>query len=319
MTATINRHPAWQTAGSWISTKENEGLTAREVLAQANLLWTVEKTPLETQAIGPEGVTTLEVPNKVGITRFDPQGNPLDVLGVVGSGYVPFQNADMISLLDGLVDGAGASFEAAGHYKGHTNTFVAMRLPEGFTVGDDQTDVYLFASNAHDGSGAFRVAVTGMRLLCTNMIRGIHSSADYSISLRHTKNFDVKVEQVRAVLNLQVKKTEEMRDFAAALFAEPMSKSEFVSFTETLLPIHDEMTERVMTKRLDEREALLDVFTGPTVSNIANTRWAAWNAVSEFDQWVRPVRGADRAQRHLEKFDTLDRLTERATGLLLPA
>jgi len=76
-------------------------------------------------------------------------------------------------------------------------------------------------------------------------------------------------------------------------------------------------SDRVIASRLDTRDALLDVFVSPTNANIANTRWSAWNAVSEYDQWVRPVRGADRAVRQMENRTRGESLTDRAGALLL--
>ena len=318
MSDTITRIPAWASVGSWVKTPANEGLRAADIIREAGLDWTVTKEALTVTALGEDGVTTLPV-DQVGITRRDANGNPIDVLGVTGPDYVPVQNHEMIDLLDGIVDGAGASFEAAGSFRDNRAVFVAMRLPGGFTVGNDESDVFLFAENAHDGSGAFHVSVTGLRLDCTNQIKSIRRGREYGVSFRHTKNLKVTHERVRTAINLAVSATSEIAAEAAALAAIPMDKAEFRTFAETLLPIADDATERVMLARLDARENLLHLFDGPTNQSIAGTRWAAWNAVSEYDQWVRPVRGADRSIRQMEARTKIDTLTAKAGALLLPA
>jgi phage/plasmid-like protein (TIGR03299 family) len=318
MTTTIERHAAWASVGSWIATPEKDGLRAADIITQAGLDWTVSKEALTATVLGTDGVTTLDVP-KVGIVRTSAAGTPLDVIGVTGPDYVPVQNHEMIALLDGIVDGAGASFEAAGAYRNNGTVFVAMRLPEGFTVGDDQSDVFVFAENSHDGSGAFHVSVTGLRLRCTNQIKSIRRNNAYTISFRHTKNLKVTGERVRTALNLAVRATTELSAEAAELAAIPMDLADFRAFTEVLVPISEEATERITLSRLDTRDNLVSLFAGPTNANIGGTRWAALNAVSEYDQWVRPVRGADRGLRQMESRLKGDSLTEKAGRLLLPA
>ena len=317
MTETLSRIPAWNTVGSWVQTPEHGGLRAGDILREAGLGWTVDKTELSTTAITPLGVTNLELEDKVAVTRVGSDGLPLDVLGVVGKDYVPVQNHEMTDLLDSLVDGAGASFESAGAYRNNRSVFVAMRMPEGFTVGDDQTDVFLFVENSHDGGGALHLSVTGLRLACTNQIRSIRKGREYGISFRHTKHLDVTSQRVREAINLTVSATKQLSEDAERLALTSMSKSEFVTFCETLVPVSESDSDRVIASRLDTRDALLDVFVSPTNANIANTRWSAWNAVSEYDQWVRPVRGADRAVRQMENRTRGESLTDRAGALLL--
>lgn len=316
MTDTITRTPAWASVGSWVQTPANQGLSAAEIIREAGLDWTVERHAAFADVLGPEGVTRLELP-KAAYVRVDADGTPRDVVGVNGPDYKIVQNTDMTDLLDGIVDGAGASFEAAGEYRNGANVFVAMRLPHGFTVGNDQTDAYLFAENTHDGSGAYRISATMLRINCTNQIRALHRNAEYKIHFRHTKNLQATGERVRAALNLAVRATEELSAQAQSLADTPMDLAEFNSLVQTLLPIADDATDRIREARENDRGAILSLFQGETVQNIANTRWAAWNAVSEFDQWVRPVRGADRATRQMENRLKGDTLTDRAGELLL--
>jgi phage/plasmid-like protein (TIGR03299 family) len=312
----LTRHAAWDSVGSWVQTPEHQGLTAREVLTEAGLDWTVSKEPAFTDVLGPEGVTRLELP-KVANVRIAADGTPLGIVGVNGPDYSIVQNTDMVDLLDGIVDGAGASFEAAGDYRNHSNVFVAMRLPCGFSVGNDQTDGFLFAENTHDGSGSYQISATMLRINCTNQISSIRKGSDYRIRFRHTKNLQATGERVRAALNLVVKATTELSAQAQSLVDQSLTDAEFRRLTETLLPIDPEATDRVIESRLDARESIWNIWNGETVANIAGTRWAAWNAVSEYDQWFRPVRGASRAERQLENRLKGDTLTDRAGELLL--
>lgn len=313
----VTRKTAWQSVGSWIQTPEHDGLTASDIITQAGLDWTVAKTELTTTVLGADGVHTMPLEDKVAVTRMDKDYRPIDILGVVGKDYSPVQNGDMVALLDGIVDGAGASFEAAGAYRSNKSVFVAMRLPFGFTVGDDQSDVYLFVENSHDGGGALNVSVTGVRLACTNQIKGIRKANGYSVSFRHTKNMNVTGQRVREAINLTVQATKQLSEEAEALISSPFSKSEYQELIKTLLPLDGDLTDRVTTSREEARGQLMSVWSSPTNAGIVDTRWGAWNAISEYDQWYRPVRGAQRSVRQLENRLKGDTLTEKAGKLLL--
>src|SRR4029434_839028 len=101
-------------------------------------------------------------------------GQP-DVLGVVGSGYTVVQNEEHCELLNLLVDEAGAHFETAGSLRGGRETFVTMKLPQQIilpgTNGFDAVELSLAAMSSHDGSAAWRVIVTPVRIVCANTQR----------------------------------------------------------------------------------------------------------------------------------------------------
>ena len=229
----------------------------------------------------------------------NPITGALDVLGVVGSKYEPVQNEASCDLLDALVDQSGAAhFETAGALKGGRETFVTMKLPtsmvfDGRDGSKDRTDFYLAALNSHDGSSAFRSLVTPVRIVCANTQNAAIASAKASFAIRHTRGARAAIQEARNALKLSWRYVEAFEAAAAKLYAQPMDTEQVRAFANALLEVEAAGTEATAKHRKERAAGIVKLWTSsPTIAPIAGTRWAAYNAVTEFCDHVVPVRGA---------------------------
>src|SRR6185312_12271562 len=132
-----------------------------------------------------------------------PAHRPPEALGVVGEQYVPIQNEEHAALLDALVDESGAHFETAGSLRGGRQVFLSMKLPTTMQIGGvDPVDLYLIACNSHDGTSAFRLLVSPVRVVCANTLALAASRARSTFSIRHTAGAAGQIEQARQALGL---------------------------------------------------------------------------------------------------------------------
>ncbi|BBC69093.1 hypothetical protein MMRN_p0620 (plasmid) [Mycobacterium marinum] len=281
-------------------------MTAAEALQAAHLAgWNVRKMALQvpqepaladTSVITP---ATLAVPDFYATVRTNPINRRLDVLGVVGSKYQPVQNEASCDLLDALVDQCGgAHFETAGALRGGRETFVTVKLPssmvfDGKDGSGDRTDFYLAALNSHDGSSAFRLIVSPVRIVCANTQSAAIASAKASFSIRHTGGARTSIAEARNALKLSWRYIEAFEAEAAALYAAPMDIDEMRSFANTLLEVDSAGTAATRRHRRERAIGIVKLWTSsPTITPIAGTRWAAYNAVTEYLDHAVPVRGA---------------------------
>jgi len=175
------REDAWHRLG--VVTRDC--LTAEQVMTTARLGgWNVRTVPLSATDLTDDGVTTLAVSDHYATVRTHPVTGRPDVLGVVGSGYTVVQNEEHCDLLNLLVGEAGAHFETAGSLRGGRETFVTMKLPHTLTLDTghgsghtDDVELYLAARSSHDGTAAWRVIVTPVRIVCANTQRMALSAA----------------------------------------------------------------------------------------------------------------------------------------------
>ena len=280
-------------------------MTAREALDAARLAnWNVRKMPLQVPQqpiITDTGVTTpdpLAVPDFYATVRTNPINGGIDVLGVVGSKYEPVANEASCDLLDALTDESGAHFETAGALRGGRETFITMKLPntmifDGRDGSQDQTAFYIAALNSHDGTSAFRLLVTPIRIVCANTQSAAISRAKASFSIRHTGGAKASIAEARNALKLTWRYIEAFETEAAALYAQPMDTDEMRDFANTLLEVDDAGSAATVRNRREKASGIVKLWTSsPTIAPIAGTRWAAYNAVTEYCDHIVPVRGA---------------------------
>jgi phage/plasmid-like protein (TIGR03299 family) len=286
-----SRSDAWHRLGQSVG----HTMTAREALQAAHLAgWNVRKMPIQV----PQQPAPLAVPDFFATVRTNPITGAIDVLGVVGSKYEPVQNEDSCDLLDALVDESGAHFETAGALRGGRDTFVTMKLPtamdfDGRDGSTDRTEFYLAALNSHDGSSAFRFLVSPVRIVCANTQSAAIGSAKASFAIRHTGGARASISEARAALKLSWRYIEAFEAEAAALYAQPMDTEQMRHFAHTLLEVESATSQATARHRRERAHGIVTQWTSsPTITPIAGTRWAAYNAVTEYLDHVVPVRGA---------------------------
>jgi phage/plasmid-like protein (TIGR03299 family) len=239
----------------------------------------------------------IAVPDQFATVRTNPITGAIDYLGVVGSKYVPLQNEASCTLLDALTEEGGAVYETAGALRGGRETFVTMKLPTSMTFEGpdgtkDRTDWYLAALNSHDGSSAFRFLLTPIRIVCANTQAAAIARAKASFAIRHTGGARGAINEARTALGLSWRYMEAFETEAAALYAAPMDVEEVRDFAAELVKIDQAPSAAARTRRREQVNGIVKLFvSSPTVQPIGGTRWAAYNAVTEFVDHVAPVRG----------------------------
>ena len=147
-------------------------------------------------------MTTIDAPGYATV-RDNPFTGRAEALGVVGTGYEPLQNEDHAEFLNNLADQSGAVFDTAGSLRGGRQVFITMQLPDSLRIGGtDAVDLNIAALNSHDGSGAFRILVTPVRVVCANTQAAALAAHASSFSIRHTRNAKAAVAAARDALGL---------------------------------------------------------------------------------------------------------------------
>lgn len=285
------RESAWHTLG----TVTSDALSAADAARLAHLDgWDVRKIPLTTA--GTDADSGIVIPNKVATVRTNPYTQASDVLGVVGIGYKVIQNEQAFDVLDAIVDEGGAHFETAGSILGGTRVFMSMKMPEGMMVGGtDAHDLYLLATNSHDGGSAFTLGVTPVRVVCNNTLDMALGGLRQKWTMRHTSNVEGKIALARESLKLTYKYADEFTAQMDALLDQEFTTEQFNAMVKAELILdtaseHDGWKDRVALGR----KQLSDLFVNAETNEFGRgTKWAALNAATEYADWYMPVKGAD--------------------------
>lgn len=258
-------------------------LTARDALKMAGLDWEVELRPLRAYMGHDARPQYVTVEDRLGVVRDSDQ----KVLGIVGTNYVPFQNGQAFEFFDNIVDSGEAKYETAGSLRGGKWVWLTAKIPEHINVGGiDPHEMYLLLSTSHDGSRAITAAVTPVRVVCANTANMALRGAVRKWSIRHIATAEQRFAEARDSLGMTFAYMEKFQAQAEELLVQPFTDHEFERLVETLIP--DKPRKESVT------EALRFAFNeSPTLENVRGTKWAAFNAVSEYFDWLREPRSPE--------------------------
>ena len=156
------------------------------------LNWDVQKTPMVALL---EGKYPLPIESHVSINRSDSN----ESIGVVGSSYEPIQNSRIWEAMHQSLDGVNHEIVGGGYTHNGGRVFVQTKVSdEDFTVNGDKFDNYVTFFSSHDGSSAFELFDTSVRMICQNTFRLAKQNGGkaFKLRVRHTRNAAVRFENV---------------------------------------------------------------------------------------------------------------------------
>jgi phage/plasmid-like protein (TIGR03299 family) len=294
MTTTKNKS-AWIKAGTAV-----EATSAREVIQQAGLDWTVHLH--EMQAYVDSSVNTLEsvrdyypIENKRAVLRVNKDNNN-QVIGVVGKNYKPFQNEEVFGSLDTLIDSGEARYTAAGEYDNGAKVWMLMALPREMEIIGDPHAAFLLARTSHDGSSSVIVRPIIERLFCSNQINRIFKAKNkaHTYTLRHTSNAQLSISEMRNLLDLTYASVDEYSNLANHLLQRDADRAKAHAYFKRVwaLPAHIENSpiellskgeKNARARANNARHKAMAIFTeSETQENIRNTEFGLWQSVIEY-------------------------------------
>jgi phage/plasmid-like protein (TIGR03299 family) len=259
-----------------------------KMISLAGLDWSVDLVPLVTDDSDKMNAGAYAS------VRTDSDG-ARSILGVVGERYTVVQNRDALSFADNILDGGGR-WETAGGLKGGAVVFGSMAVLDDIVLDPsgaaDTIKTYLLISTSHDGSSAVQVLTTPVRVVCSNTLNMAIKGTKNSIKFRHTQSIEGKVLHARQSLGLATTYFDAFEKEAQELFATSVTNAKFDEIVKGVFPEPDRATAAkvAVTKWDNRRDRLFDLWRGETNANIAGTAWAAFNALTEENQWYRQVR-----------------------------
>jgi phage/plasmid-like protein (TIGR03299 family) len=305
--------------------EEVSATSARDASTQAGLDWHVSLADVQALAVSDSGVSQLEVPNTFATVRTN-KDNTQSVLGTVGGRYKVFQNAEMFSALDLLVDSGDARYAYAGEVKGGAQVYMVLELPTGVKIANDEHKAYLVARTSHDGSTALQIAPSVSRLRCTNQIAGIFSkSATYT--LKHTTNAEFKIDDIKRIIPVTYEGIKFYELIGNKLINETLTDTEVDNIFKKMWSLPSIIEEspyallstgqkRQFNSAITARATAKAIYRGDTGTQeeLYGTAFGAFQAVVEYADHFSHKSDATRAERIVN--GSADRLKNKALTLL---
>lgn len=262
-----------------LGTRVMEAPGSEDALELAGLNWKVRQEPIYTD-------NNLLIPGyKANVRDLDDK-----VLGVVTDRYNVVQNDEAFAFTDGLL-GEGVRYETAGALLDGRKVWILARMPREFIINGEQISPYLVFSNTHDGSGAIKVAVTPIRVVCNNTLNLALSTAKRSWSMVHTGDVQGKMEEAKQTLFMAEKYMSRLgREFENLRKIE-LTDRQVMDYIKLLLPYENEDNSLHVRNINRLREDMQKrYFDAPALKDVGNNAYRFVNAVSDFATHSEPIR-----------------------------
>ena len=208
------------------------------------------------------------------------------VLGIVGNRYKIVQNTDAFAFTDALI-GGDVRYETAGSLKGGRQIWLLARMPERDIAGD-VVEPYLCFSNTHDGSGALRICMTPIRVICNNTLNLALDTAKRSWAIKHTENIESRMQEAHDCLFLANSYMDNLTEYADAAKKIKLSDDALKSYLDELFPVLGEPTERKVRNSREAKDAFMVCYYAPDIVKFQGTAWGALNAMADFVGHAQP-------------------------------
>lgn len=325
MSANIGRM-FYEGAVPWhgLGKKVEKSLTWAEAIVEAGLDWEVGKSRVEFSVTG----GTVHAFDSKAVTYREDTRVPL---GIVGEGYTIVQNKQAGKILDAVLGEVGAHYHTAGYLGDGQKVWMLVKLPGVLRViGDDVVEKYLLCSNGHDGTFAFWILETPIRVVCENtLMSAIGNRASKAFHAVHSANMSLDVKTIREKLGYAKEKFDVLeqayqkmakQSFTAG--AERTYFKEVINWPRVPIAVGSNVTELDdaaasgrMKNRLDDLLALFEGGKGTDLPGVKGTVWGAYNAVTEYTDYFNGKNNEKRANSTL--FGSGAQMKDRAFNLAM--
>lgn len=251
---------------------------SKEAIKLAGLDWEVKPLPVF-DSFG------KEIQNVKANTRMSDKS----VLGLVTDRYKIVQNEEAFTFTDSLI-GNGVTYETAGSLKNGKVVWMLAKLDK-VKIIDDDFEPFVCFTNAHDGTGAVRVCMTPIRVVCNNTLNLALNKAKRSWSAKHVGNMDKKLDEAKVTLGLANDYMVALTDDAKRLVNKKVTDQEILNIIDDMFPINPMIDSARKIKNVEEiKNGLMKCYQMPDIANYKGTVWGVMNAVTDFVDHNAPNR-----------------------------
>ena len=279
MFAANNRPMPWENLGEKVS----GALNSKDAIKAAKLDWLVYPMPVFSEVShydkGIFAKKMIKAENFVANVRDKDD----KILGIVTKKYKIIQNTEAFAFTDELLGNHNIVYETAGSIDGGKRIWLLARIPAMFKIFDDDIDPYIVFTNTHDGSGAVKVIMTPVRVVCKNTLNLALQTAKRCWSASHIGNIKEKMIMARETLFNAKNYMDYLILSAKKLYKIKLATEKVEAIIDALLPIRKDGGKEHKANTERRRKDLLYRFeNAPDLQNYKGTGFALINAVSDY-------------------------------------
>ena len=258
-----------------------EAPTSKDALRYAGLDWEVLQTPVYMES-------GIEIPNYKANVRSTDNA----CLGIVTNRYQIVQNTEAFEFTDAIVgetENGVVTYETAGSLCGGRKIWLLAKMPVQ-KVLDDDVEPYMFFSNSHDGSGAIKVGMTPIRIVCNNTLNMALAGAKRSWSTKHVGDMQSKLEEAKLCLSMADKYMQNLDIEAERLANAKLYREQIDEILDEMFPIEDNDSDRKKQNVQSIKDNFYVAYFMPDILKFGESAWRAVNAMSDMVTHSTPKR-----------------------------
>ena len=262
-----------------LGTQVEEAPNSKEAIKLAELDWRVVANPIY-DAAG----------NEIKGFKANTRDKDESVLGIVSDRYQIVQNEEDFEFTDSLIAEEEMKYETAGSLRNGRQVWMLAKMPTTKIIGDD-VDPYICFTNAHDGTGAIKVCMTPIRVVCNNTLNIALSTAKRMWSTKHMGDLAGKLHEARMTLGLATNYMKAL-DIAADQYAnKKITDAEIEAVLDELFPVDmNKDTQRKINNVKELKDNFYICYMMPDIANFRNTQYGVINAMADMVGHMQPAR-----------------------------
>lgn len=154
----------------------------QEVLTKSGLNWGVREETITTKS-------GIIVPNKKALIREDNNA----VLSVANESYCPYQNEQLVELLDKVSQQVGLPIHKGGSFGDGEKVFIQLKSGD-LKLGTDRIEGFITGINSFDGSTSLAFGPSNITISCMNTFYA--AFRNITTKVRHTKNMVLRIDEI---------------------------------------------------------------------------------------------------------------------------
>lgn len=262
------RQVPWHGLGTMVQ----EAPTSEDALRLAGLDWDVNQAPVYTN----DGI---EIPGyKANVRSTDNK-----VLGIVSNRYQIVNNKEAFEFTDALIgetESGVVRYETAGSLCGGKRIWLLAKMPTK-KVLDDDVEPYMFFSNSHDGTGAIKVGMTPVRIVCANTLAIALNTAKRQWSTKHVGDMQSKLEEAKLCLRMADSYMANLDVEADRLANAKLYREQIEEILDEMFPADDNTSERKKNNIVQFKNQFWTAYNMPDIQKFEDSAWMAVNAMSD--------------------------------------
>jgi phage/plasmid-like protein (TIGR03299 family) len=280
--------------------------TVEEALKVGGLNWEVGKIDLMTADDPP-----CPILQRKALVRLDlPAGDAKRVLGVAYPGFSPLQNKDGAMIFDAIFGQGKPVYNTGGYLGNGEKVWLLAKIDKTLKIGgEDIVEPYALFANSHDGSMAFNIQLTTVRVVCQNTLSIALREKKFGKPFRraHKGSFFEHAQAAQEFFAETLKELDFVADSFTVLSNRTCNDKKFQSIIELLLPDpkkprnadkYPGLLKAYESKLKGNKDARKEITRlreegkGMKMDTCRGTFWGVLNAVLEYVDHYKETKGS---------------------------